>query len=33
MAAKVAVHVGDMVKLKDKVKNQDLENGYCEERP
>ena len=27
MAAKVAVHVGDMIKLKDKVKNQDLKKG------
>ena len=29
MAAKVAVHVGDMVKLKDKVKNQDLKMGIA----
>lgn len=29
MAAKVAVHVGDMIKLKDKVKNQDLKMGIA----
>ena len=29
MAAKVATHVGDMVKLKDKVKNQDLKMGIA----
>ncbi len=29
MAAKVAVHVGDMVKLKDKVKNHDLKMGIA----
>ncbi len=29
MAAKVAVHVGDMVKLKDKVKNLDLKMGIA----
>lgn len=29
MAAKVAAHVGDMVKLKDKVKNQDLKMGIA----
>ncbi|MEK6764779.1 MAG: phosphomethylpyrimidine synthase ThiC [Planctomycetota bacterium] len=29
MAAKVAVHVGDMIKLKDKVKNLDLKMGIA----
>ncbi|MCR4290156.1 MAG: phosphomethylpyrimidine synthase ThiC [Candidatus Scalindua sp.] len=29
MAAKVATHVGDMVKLKDKIKNQDLKMGIA----
>jgi phosphomethylpyrimidine synthase len=29
MAAKVATHVGDMVKLKDKVKNRDLKMGIA----
>ena len=29
MAARIAVHVGDMVKLKDKVKNADLKMGIA----
>ena len=31
MAAKVAVHVGDTIKLKDKVKNLDLKMGIAED--